>query len=137
MKKLILPFFALIISLFAFNTGEINNISFVADAQAQASGGLISGDDLPTAIGNNALGEGGSLRGAIKSVLNFVLFFLGLIATGFVIYGGFLFITSAGDEGQAGEAKKLIVYAAIGIIVILVSFALVSSLIGIQGTGAA
>jgi hypothetical protein len=41
------------------------------------------------------------------------------------------------DEGQAGEAKKLIVYAAIGIVVILVSFALVTSLIGIQGgTGA-
>jgi hypothetical protein len=136
MKKLVLPFFALIISLFAFSTGEVNNISFVTDVQAQASG-LINPSDLPSALSGNALGEGGSLRGAIQSVLNFVLFFLGLIATGFIIYGGFLFITSAGDEGQAGEAKKLIVYAAIGIVVILVSFALVSSLISIKaGTGA-
>jgi hypothetical protein len=136
MKKLILPFFALTMSLFAFNTAEVSSLSFVSDAQAQITG-LVDAGDLPSAIGASALGNGGSLRDAIKSVLNFVLFFLGLIATGFVIYGGFLFITSAGDEAQAGEAKKLIIYAAVGIIVILISFALVSSLIGMGGAGGA
>ena len=100
---------------------------FVEPAFAQ----LIDSADRPN-LGSDAYS--GSFRQAVLTFINFALFFLGLVATAFVIYGGFVLITSAGDEGKAGEAKKLVAYAAAGMIMILVSYALVNTLLG-AGTG--
>jgi ABC-type Na+ efflux pump permease subunit len=69
------------------------------------------------------------LRGLVLKMVNWVLLFLGLIATGFLIYGGFLYITSAGNDENINKAKKLIMYAAIGIIVILIASVLVNALV--------
>jgi hypothetical protein len=44
-----------------------------------------------------------------------------------VIYGGFLYITSQGEDTE--KAKKVLMYAAIGIVIILISFALVNTLL--------
>ena len=77
---------------------------------------------------------GGSFREALRTIVNFALFFLGIVATIMVIFGGFLYVTSAGDEGKAEKGKNIIMYAAIGILIILVSFALVNTLLQ-AGTG--
>ncbi|MBU1089570.1 pilin, partial [Patescibacteria group bacterium] len=69
------------------------------------------------------------LRTLTLNIINWVLLFLGLIATGFLIYGGFLYITSAGNDENINKAKKLITYAAIGIVVILISAVLVNALV--------
>ncbi len=69
------------------------------------------------------------LRNLVISMVNWVMLFLGLIATGFLIYGGFLYITSAGNDENINKAKKLITYSAIGIIVILLSAVLVNALV--------
>lgn len=71
----------------------------------------------------------GTAREFILTVLNFALSFLGIIAIAVVIYGGFLYVTSAGSEEQTGKAKKAITYAAIGILLIIGSYALVNTLI--------
>jgi hypothetical protein len=52
-----------------------------------------------------------------------------------VIYGGFLYVGSGGNEESTGKAKKILIYAAIGIIIILVSFALVNTLLGAAAGG--
>ncbi len=65
-------------------------------------------------------------------ILGWVKFFLALLGTlAFVafIYAGFLFITTFGDEERAEQAKKIIKWATIGILVILLSYSFVSSLI--------
>lgn len=69
------------------------------------------------------------LREFIKNVVNFALGFLGIIAVVVVIYGGFMYVTAAGNEDQAGKGKKAITYAVIGIIIILSSFALVNTVL--------
>lgn len=69
------------------------------------------------------------LRTMVLNIANWVLLFLGLIATGFLIYGGFLYITSAGNDENINKAKKLIMYAAIGIVVILIAAVLVNALV--------
>ncbi len=66
------------------------------------------------------------LRQTILTVLNWGLGFLGLLATGFVIYGGFLYITNADD---VEKPKKIIFGAIIGIIIILISFAVVNTVL--------
>jgi len=70
-----------------------------------------------------------SLRTFILNVLNFALSFLGLIAVVALIYAGFLYVTAGGDDGQHEKAKKIVIYAAVGIILILASFAIVNTII--------
>ena len=94
---------------------------------------MISPADNPPNI-EDATVWSGSARQAIRVVVNYFLFFLGLIATVMVIYGGFLYITSAGDDGGAEKGKKILIYAATGIIIILISYALVNTLLQ-AGTG--
>jgi len=71
-----------------------------------------------------------SFRSAVVSILNYVLTFVGLIAVAMLIYGGFLYLTSAGNEEQTKKAKTTILYAIIGIVVIALSYVIVNTLIG-------
>ena len=116
MKKFILPALGLF-GLMAF-------FGFEPTALAQ----LIDNLDNPNEISNATNGQT-SARAIILTFVNFFLFFLGLVATIFIIYGGFLYITSAGDDGQTEKAKKILIFAAIGILIILISFALVNTLL--------
>lgn len=77
----------------------------------------------------------GSAREFIVNVTNFVLGFLGLAAVIVIIYGGILYVTAAGEEERAGKGKKSITYAIIGLIIVLMSFALVNTIIGGAASG--
>lgn len=85
--------------------------------------------DQPAIIRVISGGETG-LRGIVLKIVNFFLTFLGLLAVVMVIYGGFLYVSSAGNEESVGKAKKILLYAGLGIIVIIVSFALVNTILG-------
>ncbi len=74
------------------------------------------------------IGENDSLRSYMKKVINFILSFLGIIATAMLVYAGYLYVTS-GDGDGAEKAKKILIYVAIGIIIILASYAIVNTLI--------
>lgn len=76
-----------------------------------------------------------NLRDFIVNVVNFALGFLGLVAVIVVIYGGFLYVTAAGEEEKTTKGKKSVTYAIIGIIIIIVSYALVNTVISGIGTG--
>lgn len=77
------------------------------------------------------------LRALVLKMINWALLFVGLIATAILIYGGFLYVTSAGNDENVGKAKKLILYAAIGIVVIILSAVIVNSVLGIATTTSA
>lgn len=91
------------------------------------SNGFINATDNPSTI-SNATGGQTSARALILTIVNFFLGFLGLIAVLMVIYGGVLMLTSAGGDGF-GKGKKILTYAAIGLVVILLSFAIVSTVL--------
>lgn len=95
--------------------------------------GAIDPSDSPPIIQALTSSQGG-LRGIVLTIINFFLGFLGLLAVVMVIYGGFLYVGSAGNEESVGKAKKILMYAAIGILVIMVSFALINTLLGAGGT---
>jgi hypothetical protein len=100
----------------------------IADAQ------LISSEDSPSNI-TDATGGEGSFRTLARTIVNFFLYFLGFVATLMIIYGGVLYVTSAGNDENVQKAKKILLYAIVGIIVILLSFAIVNTVIGGAGTG--
>ncbi len=95
---------------------------------------LISDFDNPDNI-SQATGGEGSFRTLARTIVNFFLAFLGFLATTMIIYGGILYVTSAGNDENVGKAKKILLYAIVGIIVILLSFAIVNTVIGGAGTG--
>lgn len=100
---------------------------------AFAQSGLIAPGDQPERL-TGAVGQGG-LRELILTFLNFFLGFLGLIAVIMVIYGGILYVTAAGEQEKVDKGKKIIMYAVIGIVIILLSWALVSTVLTGLGTG--
>lgn len=108
-------------TVFLFNT---------APAYAQ----LISPTDQPGRLAE-ATGGQGSFRSLILTFLNFFLGFLGLLAVIMVIYGGILYVSAAGNQENIDKGKKIIMYALVGIVIILLSFALVNTILGGLGAG--
>lgn len=93
-----------------------------------ASAQLISPNDQPSLLASET-GAQGDLRQLVLNIVNFALGFLGLIAVVFLIYAGFLYVTSAGNDENTGKAKKIILYSIIGILIILASFAIVNTVL--------
>ena len=80
---------------------------------------------LPMPAGIQFIPTRGNLMEKVVVIINWGLSFVGLIAVIFLIYGGFKYITSSGNEKETEAAKNIIVYAIIGIVVILLSFLIV------------
>ena len=93
---------------------------------------------VETGLGNNSL-KVGDPREIAARVINFALTFLGLIAVAIILYGGFKWMTAAGNEDQVGEAKKLLGAGVIGLLIILAAWALatflISSIYGVVANG--
>ena len=71
-------------------------------------------------------------RQAVVGVINYILTFLGLAAVVFIIYAGILLVTAAGEEKNVETAKKIIIYAAVGIVIILLSYSIVNVVFGVK-----
>jgi len=75
-------------------------------------------------------------RELVLRIVDNVLKFLGLLAVIMVIYGGITYVTAAGDDEKVGKAKNIILYSVIGIVIVLLSFALINTVVGL-GAGSA
>lgn len=109
MKKLALRTSSLLAAFGAFATNTF--------AQGSA---ILTGSDKPIAAASGTLGQN------ITLLINYFLGILGLIAVGFLIYSGVLMVTAGGDEQQISKARKIITYAVIGIVIILLSWTIVT-----------
>lgn len=65
----------------------------------------------------------------IRSVVNAILTILGIAAAIYVIIGGVMYITSTGDEDKSSRAKMQIIYAGVGLVVIILSAVAVNLII--------
>jgi heme/copper-type cytochrome/quinol oxidase subunit 2 len=65
------------------------------------------------------------LKTTVLNIIRLVLGLMTLIAVVLVIYGGFVWLTAAGNEDNVEKAKKIISAAVIGLIVILLAWAIV------------
>lgn len=53
--------------------------------------------------------------------IDLVITFSALLAVAFLIYAGFKYILSAGDENKSAEAQKTIIYTLIGLVICFIS----------------
>jgi hypothetical protein len=81
------------------------------------------------------IGLEGDLVGMIANIIKTGLTLVGAVALAMIVYGGFLYISAAGDESQIKKAKTVLIYAIIGIIVIGLAYALVAFVLGAFGGG--
>lgn len=86
------------------------------------SGGGLSNIPVPN-IAEGATVDPGVI---VLRVINYALFFIGAVALGFIIYGAILFVTSGGDSDKVTKARNTLIYAIIGIVVIVLSYAIVN-----------
>jgi len=84
-----------------------------------------------------ATGGEDSLIDLVRTIINYFLGFLGILTLAIIIYGGFMYVTAGVNEAGADTGKKILTYAAIGIIVILLSFVIVNTLLGAAAPGGA
>lgn len=99
--------------------------SDIADATNQTGTAIgLASTDLPTYIGR---------------IISYVLGLLGVIALVLFIYAGYLFMTAAGAEEKTTKAKKLMVDAIIGMVIILAAYSIatfiLNMILGAAGLG--
>ncbi len=100
-----------------FQTGPTTQVGLL-----QARTGLTASATLPQIIGN---------------IINVLLSFMGVLLLVYIIYAGFLWMTSDGDAGTK-KAKDMIKNAVIGLVIIVSAFAIsnfvLTQLAGLQST---
>lgn len=73
-------------------------------------------------------------KNVVVNIINYALFFIGALALIFVIYGGILFVTSGGDAEKTTKARNTLLYAIIGVIVVVLAYAIVNWAVGLGGS---
>lgn len=68
--------------------------------------------------------------GQIGTVLSVVFMIAGATAVIVIIIGGIMYVTSAGDPQSTAKAKNTILYACIGLVVAILSNAIVALMLG-------
>jgi hypothetical protein len=74
----------------------------------------------------NGLAAERTLPQLIVDVVQLMLIFAGAVAVIFVIIGGYLYITAGGNEEQSEKGKKSLINAIIGIVIIIMSYAIIN-----------
>lgn len=64
------------------------------------------------------------VRVTIASIINVFMGLLGIIAVVIILYGGFIWMTAAGNEERVEKARQMIVSGVIGLAIILSAYAI-------------
>jgi FMN-dependent NADH-azoreductase len=106
---------------------------FLAYAQSTVSNGLQT-SGLQSIFGTGGLNSSQSLSDLIANVIRVLLIFAGVIAIVFVIIGGYQYIVSGGNEETAEKGKKTLINAIIGIVVIVLAYAIINVIVNLVGS---
>jgi len=83
---------------------------------------------------NNVAGKTGVSQSTIGHIVGQItqvfLALIGIILVVLIIYSGFLWMTSGGNEEKVGRAKKTIMSSAIGVFIVLSAYAITAFVIG-------
>ena len=82
--------------------------------------GTPGGNVVPPAINNVS-----NIVSVIRAIIQFILVVAFVLAFVFLLIGGIRWITAGGDEKNVAAARNMITAALIGLVVVLVAFALI------------
>lgn len=91
-------------------------VSAQSNADSMLWGGQESNVQNETGLGD------ADPRSMAASIIKILLGFLGIIAVVIILYGGFKWMTAAGNEDSVSSAKQIIGAGVIGLVIILMAF---------------
>lgn len=110
----LLTFLIVIVALLGLSTGTISAATNPFQTVCQQAGAKSS--NVCTNKNTNPIY---GPTGIIVKVTKVVALITGVMAVIFIMIGGFMYITSGGDSNRVNSAKNTILYALIGVVVIL------------------
>jgi len=79
--------------------------------------------------------KGDNASSMIQTVINILLYILGIIAVVMIVIGGIRYTTSNGDPGSLKTARDTIIYSVVGLVVAILAYAIVNLVVGRFITG--
>ena len=114
-------------------------VTIVATFSLLCTSTLVLADTTSVKLNNPLTGQPGDVSGGIPGligrVINGALGVVGSLALLMFIYGGLLWMTSAGSDEKVKKGKDILIWATLGLIIIFASYALVHFII-FKGIGA-
>lgn len=106
-------------------TISTNGISVFADGNT-AGGAGTAGENARSGVSNVNPGANTDLLSMIQTILNVVFGVIGIVAVIMIVIGGVHYTISQGDSAKIQKAKNTIMYGIIGLVIVLLSFAIVN-----------
>ena len=119
MKKSIISI--AIMTCAVFGVSVLSTASLSGSVSAQVSKGI----DTATTSEMKGKSIDGD-KGLIKTVVNVLLWAVGILSVIMIIFSGFRYITSAGDAAKTKSAQSTLTYAVVGLIVAVFAWAIVN-----------
>lgn len=122
MKKSIISI--AIMTCAVFGASVLSTASLPGSVSAQVSKGI---DTATTSEMKGKSIDGDS--GLIKTVVNVLLWAVGILSVIMIIFSGFRYITSSGDASKTKSAQSTLIYSVVGLIVAIMAWAIVNMVI--------
>ena len=74
--------------------------------------------------------SGKDFASTVRTVVNMLLFIIGLVAVIVIVYSGIKFVVSSGDSNAVKSARDTMLYAVIGLVVAIMAYAIVGWVVG-------
>ena len=69
----------------------------------------------------------------LNNIINWVLAAAGIVAVGVIVYGAIKFLMAQGQPEKIKQAREIIAYAIIGLVVVALAFAIVNFILSVAG----
>lgn len=103
----------------------LKTLADTSSSLCSGAGGTLNGGSCDTP-GKNLAGTGGF----VGSITNTLITIAGAITVIVIVIGGIRYITSTGDATRVKQAKDTILYGVIGLVVVIMAYAIVNFVIG-------
>ena len=96
------------------------------DGSSGNGGAGTAGENARSGVSNVNPGANTELLPMIQTILNVVFGVIGIVAVIMIVIGGVHYTISQGDSAKIQKAKGTIMYGLIGLVIVLLSFAIVN-----------
>lgn len=128
-KLLVLTIFCL--PCFAFSTVNAQRVDILNPACTDSNGVLLPDNRRPSFCDDNAANNNDTnnpitgKEGILNRIINILSFVVGLACVLVIIISGLRFIVSAGDSNSISSARRSLLYAVVGLLIVIVARILV------------
>lgn len=132
MRRIKIAILALLMFVMAGGAALTPGRVYAENAFNQEACDMIDDDDDDAEAQRAALGceEKRTAGGVAIGIIDVVIGLSAVIAVGMLIYGGAKYVISAGRPDKMAQAKNIIAYSIVGLVVVLLAFAIVNFVVG-------